>query len=125
MFTRCHETLKQQENTSWFLSMPCGRDSEPLTLQDALRLSMRPDRRKLLCQQYWHKEGSATTKVSQLPRTLILQLNRYVFLGDESRKIRANVGIPKFLSLNEHDDVTRPPKWRCTRPSPSFPELAV
>ena len=93
--------------------------SEPPTLQDALRLSMRPDRRELLCQHCRHTECRVTTKLSQLPRTLILQLNRYVFLEDESGKIRANVGIPKFLSLNEFvgDDVTRPPEWKSTGPS--------
>ncbi|KAF0301181.1 Ubiquitin carboxyl-terminal hydrolase 26 [Amphibalanus amphitrite] len=62
--------------------------TEAPTLQDALRLSMRPDRRHLLCQHCRHDECYVTTKISQLPRTLILQLNRCVFLGDEAKKIR-------------------------------------
>ncbi|XP_043197641.1 ubiquitin carboxyl-terminal hydrolase 37-like [Amphibalanus amphitrite] len=120
MCTKCHETvLKRQENISWFVSVPRRQGTEAPTLQDALRLSMRPDRRELLCQHCRHDECRVTTKISQLPRTLILQLNRYVFLGEESKKICANVGIPKFLSLNEYvaDDVTRPPEWKCTKPS--------
>ncbi|KAF0291611.1 Ubiquitin carboxyl-terminal hydrolase 37 [Amphibalanus amphitrite] len=88
--------------------------SEVPTLQDALRLSMQPERRELLCQHCRHGECLVTPKVSQLPRTLILQLNRFFFLGDESQKIQANVSILKFLSLNEYvsGDVKRPPEWR-------------
>ena len=80
---------------------------------------MRPDRRELLCQQCQHSECRVTRKISELPRTLILQLNRYVFVGEETKKIRDNVGIPKFLSLDEYvtDDVTRPPEWKCSMPS--------
>ncbi|KAF0299915.1 Down syndrome cell adhesion molecule-like protein Dscam2 [Amphibalanus amphitrite] len=118
--TKCHETvLKRQENISWFVSVPHHQGTEAPTLQDALRLSMRPDRRHLLCQHCRHDECYVTTKISQLPRTLILQLNRCVFLGDEVKKIRTKVSIPKFLSLNEFvaDDVTRPPEWNCTNPS--------
>ncbi|KAF0306877.1 Ubiquitin carboxyl-terminal hydrolase 37 [Amphibalanus amphitrite] len=118
MCTNCHETvLKRQEDISWFVSVPRRQGTEAPTLQDALRLSMRPDRRHLLCQHCCHDECRVTTKISQLPRTLILQLNRYVFLGEDSKKICAYVGIPKFLSLNEHvaDDVTRPPEWKCTK----------
>ena len=117
--TKCHEAVvKRQENICWFVSMPCHQGTEAPTLQDALRLSLRPDRRELLCQHCRH-ECRVTTKISQLPRTLILQLNRYVFLGEESKKIRSNVGIPKFLSLREHvtDGVTRPPEWRYTNPT--------
>ncbi|KAF0307575.1 Ubiquitin carboxyl-terminal hydrolase 37 [Amphibalanus amphitrite] len=93
--------------------------TETPTLQDALRLCMQPDRRELLCQHCRHDECRVTTKISQLPRTLIVQLNRYVFLGEESKKICSNVGIPKLLSLKEHvaDDVTRPPEWKCTKPT--------
>ncbi|XP_043203061.1 ubiquitin carboxyl-terminal hydrolase 37-like [Amphibalanus amphitrite] len=120
MCTKCHETvLKQQENICWFVSVPRRQGTETPTLQDALRLCMRPDRRELLCQHCRHDECRVTTKISQLPRTLIVQLNRYVFLGEESKKICSNVGIPKLLSLNEHvaDDVTRPPEWKCTKPA--------
>ncbi|KAF0305222.1 Ubiquitin carboxyl-terminal hydrolase 37 [Amphibalanus amphitrite] len=119
MCTNCHETvLKRQEDISWFVSVPRRQGTEAPTLQDALRLSMQPDRRELLCQHCRHDECRVTTKISQLPRTLILQLNRYAFLGEDSKKICAYVGIPKFLSLNEHvaDDVTRPPEWKCTKP---------
>ncbi|KAF0312114.1 putative ubiquitin carboxyl-terminal hydrolase 50 [Amphibalanus amphitrite] len=44
-------------------------------------------------------------------------LNRFIFQGDESKKIQANVNIPKLLSLNEYvaDDVKRPPEWRCKK----------
>ncbi|KAF0290802.1 Ubiquitin carboxyl-terminal hydrolase 29 [Amphibalanus amphitrite] len=118
--TKCHETvLKRQENISWFVSVPHHQGTEAPTLQDALRLSMRSDRRHLLCQHCRHDECYVTTKISQPPRTLILQLNRCVFLGDEAKKIRTKVSIPKFLSLNEFvaDDVTRPPEWNCTNPS--------
>ena len=40
-------------------------------------------------------------------------------MGGETKKIRDNVGIPKFLSLDEYvtDDVTRPPEWKCSMPS--------
>ncbi|XP_043226569.1 ubiquitin carboxyl-terminal hydrolase 37-like [Amphibalanus amphitrite] len=120
MCTKCHETvLKQQENICWFVSVPRRQGTETHTLQDALRLCMRPDRRELLCQHCRHDDCRVTTKISQLPRTLIVQLNRYVFLGEESKKICSNVGIPKLLSLNEHvaDDVTRPPEWKCTKPA--------
>ncbi|XP_043233927.1 ubiquitin carboxyl-terminal hydrolase 37-like [Amphibalanus amphitrite] len=120
MCTKCHETvLKQQENICWFVSVPHRQGTETPTLQDALRLCMRPDRRELLCQHCRHDECRVTTKISQLPRTLIVQLNRYVFLGEESKKICSNVGIPKLLSLKEHvaDDVTRPPEWKCTKPA--------
>ncbi|XP_043197182.1 ubiquitin carboxyl-terminal hydrolase 37-like [Amphibalanus amphitrite] len=120
MCTKCHETaLKRQENICWFVRVPRRQGTETPTLQDALRMCMRPDRRERLCQHCQHDECRVTTKISQLPRTLILQLNRYVFLGGESKKIRANVGIPKFLSLNEYvaDDVTRPPEWKCRKPS--------
>ena len=50
---------------------------------------------------------------------MILQLNRYVFVGEETKKIRDNVGVPKFLSLDEYvaDDVTQPPEWKCSMPS--------
>ncbi|KAF0294222.1 Ubiquitin carboxyl-terminal hydrolase 37 [Amphibalanus amphitrite] len=120
MCTKCHETaLKRQENICCFVRVPRRQGTETPTLQDALRMCMRPDRRERLCQHCQHDECRVTTKISQLPRTLILQLNRYVFLGGESKKIRANVGIPKFLSLNEYvaDDVTRPPEWKCRKPS--------
>ena len=80
MCTRCRETfLRRQENIGWFLSVSRGRDSEPPTLRDASC----SDRREMLCQHCWRKECRVTTKVCQLPWTLILQLNRYVFLGDE------------------------------------------
>ena len=111
--------LKRHENISRTVSVPRGRSFEPPTLQDALPLSMRPDRRELLCQHRRHTECRVTTKISQLPRTLILQLNRYVFRGGESRKVHTNIGIAKFLSLNEYvaDDVTQSPEWKCTKTS--------
>ncbi|XP_037077045.1 ubiquitin carboxyl-terminal hydrolase 37-like [Pollicipes pollicipes] len=118
MCTNCHKTvLKRQDNISWFVSVPRRQGSQAPTLQDALRLSMRSDERELHCEHCKHNECRVTTKISKLPRTLILQLNRYVFLADESKKIRANVEIPKFLSLNEYvaDDATRPPEWKCTK----------
>ena len=60
-----------------------------------------------------------TTKITNLPRTLVLQLKRYVFVGEEPTKIQANVGIPKFLALDEYvkDDVKPPPEWKCNKPS--------
>ncbi|KAF0306423.1 Ubiquitin carboxyl-terminal hydrolase 37 [Amphibalanus amphitrite] len=122
--TKCHETvLKCQENISWFVSVPRRQGTEAPTLQDALQLSMQPDRRELLCHRCHHGECRVTTKISQLPR---INLNRCVFLGEESKKIRANVGIPKFLSLKEFvaDDVTRPPEWMCTKPSLYVPDAA-
>ncbi|KAF0298908.1 Ubiquitin carboxyl-terminal hydrolase 37 [Amphibalanus amphitrite] len=115
MCIRCHKTVpRRQESITWFVSVPRRQGSEVPTLQDALRLSLQPERRELLCQHCRHGECLVTTKVSQLPRTLILQLNRFFFLGDESQKIQANVSIPKFLSLNEYvsGDVKRPPEWR-------------
>ena len=120
MCVKCRQTvLKRQENISWFLSVPRRQGNVTPTLQDAIRLSMRPDRRELLCQQCQHSECRVTRKISELPRTLILQLNRYVFVGEETKKIRDNVGIPKFLYLDEYvtDDVTRPPEWKCSMPS--------
>ena len=57
---------------------------------------MQPDRRELLCQRCHHSEYLVTRKISQLPKT------RYVFLGEDSKKIRNSVGIPTFLSLNEY-----------------------
>ena len=118
MCTKCRETvMKRQDNITWFLSVPRPQDSETPTLQDALRFSLRSDLRELLCQHCWHDECRVTSKIRKLPRTLILQLNRYVFLGDESKKIRANVVIPKFLCLEEYmsDDAARPPEWSCRR----------
>ena len=120
MCTKCSETvLKRQENICWFVRVPHRQGNQTPTLQDAIRLSMRPDRRELLCQRCHHSEYIVTRKISQLPKTLILQLNRYVFLGEESKKIRDSVGIPKFLSLDEYvaDDVNRPPAWKCIQPS--------
>ncbi|XP_043210166.1 ubiquitin carboxyl-terminal hydrolase 37-like [Amphibalanus amphitrite] len=77
MCTKCHETaLKRQENICWFVRVPRRQGTETPTLQDALRMCMRPDRRERLCQHCQHDECRVTTKISQLPRTLILQLNR-------------------------------------------------
>ena len=120
MCVKCRQTvLKRQENISWFLSVPRRQGNVTPTLQDAIRLSMRPDRRELLCQQCQHSECRITRKISELPRTLILQLNRYVFVGEETKKIWDNVRIPKLLSLDEYvaDDVTQPPEWKCSMPS--------
>ena len=120
MCTKCSETvLKRQENICWFVRVPHRQGNQTPTLQDAIRLSMRPDRRELLCQRCHHSEFLVTRKISQLPKTLILQLNRYVFLGEDSKKIRDSVGIPKFLSLDEYvaDDVNRPPAWKCRQSS--------
>ena len=129
MCTRCHKSVqKRLENISWFMSVPRLQDSKTPSLQDALLLSMRPDRRELLCQHCKHNECHVTTKISKLPRTLILQLNRYSFIGEESKKIRTNVEIPKFLSLSEYmaDDATRPPELGCLRlPSSVFSEEGI
>ncbi|KAF0313058.1 Ubiquitin carboxyl-terminal hydrolase 37 [Amphibalanus amphitrite] len=118
MCIRCQKRMPRwQESITWFVSVPRRQGSEVPTLQDALRLSMQPERRELLCQHCRHGECLVTTKVSQLPRTLILHLNRFFFRGDESKKVQANVSIPKFLYLNEYvaDDVKRPPEWRCKK----------
>ena len=112
---KCHETaLTLQENICWFVAVPhCQGISTP-TLHEALRLSMQPNRRELLCQLCHHKECRVTTKVCQLPRILIIQLNRYVFQGQECKKIQTSVNIPELLSLNElvTDDVTQPTEWK-------------
>ena len=117
MCMKCRETvLKRQENICLFVTVPCQQSTETPTLQDAFNLSMRPDLRELLCQYCRHDKCHSAMKISKLPRTLILQMNRYVFLAGESKKIRANVSIPKYLSLSEYitDDATRPPEWKCT-----------
>ena len=75
MCTKCSETvLKRQENICWFVRVPHRQGNQTPTLQDAIRLSMRPDRRELLCQRCHHSEYIVTRKISQLPKTLILQL---------------------------------------------------
>ena len=111
--------LKRQENLSWFVSVPHHQVTEAPTLQDALRLSMQPEWRERHCQHCRHNECLVTTSISHPPRTLILQLKRYIFRDNEPRKIGTNVGIPKFLSLNEYaaDDDTQRPQWKCTQPS--------
>ncbi|XP_043219969.1 ubiquitin carboxyl-terminal hydrolase 37-like [Amphibalanus amphitrite] len=111
--TKCHETvLKRQENISWFVSVPHHQGTEAPTLQDALRLSMRPDRRHLLCQHCCHDECYVTTKISQLPRTLILQLNRCVFLGDEAKKIRTKLQVLDAANSYSKPGRTREDKGR-------------
>ena len=124
--TRCHETmLKHQTSICWFVCVPRHRGTDTPTLQDALRLSAGPEQRELVCQQCRHQECRVTTKVSHLPRTLILQLTRYAFL-QEAKKIGTNVGIPKFLSLEEivTDDVIRPPEWKRTKDSLCAPYVS-
>ena len=113
---KCSETkIQRHVNISWIVGVPCrkGDESPTLTLQDAFRQSMRPDRRELRCQHCSHDECYVTTKVSQLPRVLMLQLSRHVYL-DVSMKIRSNVAIPKILNLEEFvsDNVTRPLEWK-------------
>ena len=49
-------------------------------LQETLQLTMQSDRRELHCQHCDHSECYVTTNISQLPRTLILQLNRYTYI---------------------------------------------
>lgn len=115
---RCgHQAQRRQANISWFVNVPRrSHDARaPPTLQDALRLSMRPDERELTCEQCGHTTCTVATRVTRLPRVLILQLNRYVYLSEQSRKIRSTVQIPRFISLNEYvsDDVASPAAWEC------------
>ncbi|KAF0301453.1 Ubiquitin carboxyl-terminal hydrolase 37 [Amphibalanus amphitrite] len=70
MCTKCHETvLKQQENISWFVSVPRHQGTEAPTLLDALRLCMRPDRRELLCQHCRHDECRYPAATAGLPES--------------------------------------------------------
>ncbi|KAF0291981.1 Ubiquitin carboxyl-terminal hydrolase 37 [Amphibalanus amphitrite] len=98
MCTNCREiVLKRQEDIGWFVSVP--RRQEPM-LQDALRLSMQPDRRELLCQHCRHDECRVTTKISQLPRALILQLNRFRKEVEEGDP-KAPAGLPTLLRCQQ------------------------
>ncbi|KAF0298785.1 Ubiquitin carboxyl-terminal hydrolase 37 [Amphibalanus amphitrite] len=100
---KCGQTvMKHLNNICWFVNVPRRQNTDIPTLQEALHLSMCPERRTMLCQHCGHDESCVTSKISQLPRTLILQLNRCAFLGDRPKKIRASVGIPKILSLNKY-----------------------
>ena len=119
--TKCHDTaLKQQENICYFISVPHCQGKDTFTLQDALELSMRPVRRELRCQHCHHNECHVTMKISKPPRILILQLNRYAFLGGEPKKIQTTMGIRKYLSLNTYvtDDALSPSGWIPTETQP-------
>ena len=81
---------------------------------------MRPVRRELRCQHCHHNECHVTMKISKPPRILILQLNRYAFLGGEPKKIQTTMGTRKYLSLNTYvtDDAVSPPGWIPTETQP-------
>lgn len=119
--TTCHQSwLKRQVDFNLHTNVPQqpsgadGTDGRPSSLKDALQLTMRPERREQRCTvtQCTSNECNVTTKFSKLPRTLIVQLKRYIYQEGTSTKIRDPVEIPKFLSLDEYvtDDVIRPPE---------------
>ena len=69
--SKCHKIeLKHQDCISWFVGVPHRQDTDAPTLQDALRLSMQPDRRERSCQQCHHGICCVTARVSQLPKVL-------------------------------------------------------
>ena len=111
--TKCQKSaLKGQDNICWFVNLSQPQDSRPEpTLQYALRLSMQRDQRELHCEKYQHDEFSVTTKISKLPNTLIIQLNRYKFVGNESKKFHTSIKISKFVTLQEYaaEKVVPPP----------------
>ena len=117
-----HETvLKRQERISWLANVPRRQGSEAPTLQDALRLSMRPDRRELLCQHCHHGEclGPRHDKSQPVAQDVYLTTEPVRLPGRGAQEDPGQRGIPQFLSLDEHaaDDVTRPPVWKRMKPS--------
>ena len=67
-----------------------------------------------------HQDKSASQDIHLAAEPL-----RYTYFSGGPKKIQANVGIPKFLSLNDHvlDEVRRPLKWNnstlCIRTVPN------